>query len=251
MVAKVARRSYESHMTEVSPKQRYEMDSAPEVLVLDRVVKRSGRKVVLKNVNLRMRAGEMLTIVGGATRPKSLLTRLLNGQLSPDEGSLLRAGPPSPMLGMPMGFNMGGTVLRGLELRAAAYGLELDPYVNAVASLLPKPEVLRSALTDLAPSHRQTILYGSALLLPCTHFISDSNPLPADKPAKKALRPLFRKVRKKAAFITLSKRMTVNEQFPNQRFLRLYDGELITMEEFEKVTGQAKAEKAQSPEKAA
>jgi len=142
----------------------------------------------------------------------------LNGQRGVEGGAVLRGGPVGPTLSSPMGFNTGGTALRGLELRAAAYGLELDPYVNAVASLLRDPEDLRQPVMTLGPSERLTILYGSALLLPCTHYTNNSGPLPADKRAKAALKPLFREVRKRAGFICLNKGMITREKFPNNWF---------------------------------
>ena len=211
------------------------MKDAPEVLVLDRIVKRKSKKVILNGMNLRVRAGEVVSIIGGATGAKAVLGRVLNGQLGVEGGAVLRGGPVGPTLSSPMGFNTGGTALRGLELRAAAYGLELDPYVNAVASLLRDPEDLRQPVMTLGPSERLTILYGSALLLPCTHYTNNSGPLPADKRAKAALKPLFREVRKRAGFICLNKGMITREKFPNQQFLRLHAGQLHTLEEFEEI----------------
>lgn len=251
MVAATARRGYERHMTALTARSNRSMKDAPEVLVLDRVSRRSGKKVVLNGMNLRVRAGEVVTIIGGAAGAKALLTRVLNGQLGADGGSVLRAGPAGPTLSSPMGFNMGGTALRGLELRAAAYGVDLDGYVNAVANLLRDPEELRKPLAAMSPGDRLTILYGSALLLPCTHYTNNSGPLPADKRAKAVLRPLFREVRKRAAFICLSKRLNIKEKFPNQRFLRLHTGQLFTIEDFDAMMELERSKKAPKQHQAA
>lgn len=244
MLAATALHGYQRHMTTTDRPLAGPMKDAPEVIVLDRVSKRSGKKTVLNGMNLRVRAGEVVSIIGGAAGPKSILTRVLNGQLGADGGSVLRAGPAGPTLSTPMGFNMGGTALRGLELRAAAYGVDLDVYVNAVAGLLRDPEELRKPLAALAPSERLIILYGSALLLPCTHYTNNSGPLPADKRAKAALRPLFREARKRAGFICLNKRMNVKETFPNQRFLRLHVGQLFTIEDFDAMIEKERSKKA-------
>ncbi len=251
MVAAVALRGYERRMTASAPSPGRSLNEAPEVLVLDRVSKRSGKKIVLNGMNLRVRAGEVVTIIGGAAGAKAILTRVLNGQLGADGGSVLRAGPAGPTLSAPMGFNMGGTALRGLELRAAAYGIDLDAYVNAVAGLLRDPEELRKPLVAMSPGDRLTVLYGSALLLPCTHYTNNSGPLPADKRAKAVLRPLFREVRKRAAFICLNKRLNVKEKFPNQRFLRLHTGQLFTIDEFDAMMELERSKKASKRDKAA
>ena len=236
MVAAAVMRRYESCMNAIPPPEDAKpRRNRPEVLALDRVVKRSGKKVILGGMNLRVRAGEVVTIIGGAAGAKAILTRVLNGQLGVDSGAVLRAGQVGPTLSSPMGFGVGGTILRGLELRSAAYGIDLDSYVNSVAGLVRDPELLRQPLSALAPSERMTVLYGSAFLLPCTHYINNSGPLPADKRAKAVLRPLFREVRKRAGFICLNKRMTVKETFPGQRFLRLHAGQLHTLDEFEEL----------------
>lgn len=251
MLAVAALHRYQRCMTTVEPSPARQRKDTPEVLVLDRVLKRSGKKVVLNGMNLRVRAGEVVSIIGGAAGPKAILTRVLNGQLGADGGSVLRAGPAGPTLSTPMGFNMGGTALRGLELRAAAYGIDLDAYVNAVAGLLRDPEELRKPLAAMAPSERLTILYGSAFLLPCTHYTNNSGPLPADKRAKAALRSLFRETRKRAAFICLNKRLNVKETFPNQRFLRLHTGQLFTIDEFDAMMEQERSSKAPKSDEAA
>lgn len=251
MVAATAARGYQRRMTTADPPPSRPLKDGPEVLVLDQVSKRSGKKIVLNGMNLRVRAGEIVSIIGGAAGAKAVLTRVLNGQLGADGGSVLRAGPPGPTLSTPMGFNMGGTALRGLELRAAAYGIDLDAYVNAVAGLLRDPEELRKPLAEMSPSDRITIIYGSALLLPCSHYTNNSGPLPAEKRARAVLRPLFREVRKRAAFICLEKRMTTKEKFPNQRFLRLHTGRLFTIEEFDAIIEQERSEKAPKPDQAA
>lgn len=251
MVAATARRGYESDMTTDKQPRSRSSKNRPEVLVLDQVSKRSGKKNSLNGMNLRVHAGEIVSIIGGAAGPKAILTRVLNGQLSPDSGSILRAGLPGPSLSLPMGFNMGGTVLRGLELRAAAYGVDLDGYVNAVAGLLRNPEELRNPLAAVSPSDRLTILYGSAYLLPCTLYTNNSGPLPPDKRAKAALRPLFKEVRKRAAFICLNKQLKVKMEFPKQRFLRLHTGRLFTLEDFDEMMEKEQPEETTMSDKTA
>ena len=244
MVAVPPQRRYESHMTDAPDTAgRPRLKDGPEVLALDRVVKRSGKKLILNGLDLRVRAGEIVSIIGGAAGPKAILTRVLNGQLGVDQGQVLRAGQPGPTLSAPMGFGMGGTILRGLELRSAAYGVDLEGYINAVAALMRDPEELRKPINALAPADRMIVMYGSAFLLPCTHYTNNSGPLPADKRAKAVLRPLFRDARQRAAFICLNKRMTVRETYPNQRFLRLHAGQLHTLEDFDAMMEREKAQK--------
>ena len=56
------------------------------------VSKRFGKKEVLKNLNLSVKPGETLTIIGGSGTGKSLTLKLLLGLMEPDSGHVLFKG---------------------------------------------------------------------------------------------------------------------------------------------------------------
>ena len=205
--------------------------NAAPVLHFENVFKRSKGKLKIRELTLTLRAGEVLSIIGGGREHIMLMSRMICGQLYPDEGRIWRDGPPGPNIGLAMGFEVGGNVVRGLEMRAAAYGVDPGHYIDAIAALLPKPDVLRMPMVNLAPNERMTVLYGSTYLLPCTHFVNNSSPLPLDKRARAAVRPLFRAARKTAGIICFEKKFREKNTTPNQRILRLVNGRLVEPDE--------------------
>ncbi len=76
------------------------MSGAPFLLHIDAVEKRyprpdgRGERVVLHDVDLRVRAGEMITVVGPSGCGKSTLLRLILGSEQPSKGRVLIDGAP-------------------------------------------------------------------------------------------------------------------------------------------------------------
>src|SRR5690606_8323611 len=56
---------------------------------VDRATKRFDGKVVLDGINLDVRRGEILVILGGSGSGKSTLLRLMTGALTPEEGRII------------------------------------------------------------------------------------------------------------------------------------------------------------------
>jgi len=61
-------------------------------IVVDGVTKRFGKKTVLDQINLDVRHGETLVILGGSGSGKSTLLRLMIGNLMPDGGDIIGLG---------------------------------------------------------------------------------------------------------------------------------------------------------------
>jgi len=68
---------------------------AETVLRLDDVYQRYGTKVVLDNLDLAVKVGELCTLVGPSGAGKSTLLRLILGQEFPSDGRLTIAGAPA------------------------------------------------------------------------------------------------------------------------------------------------------------
>lgn len=172
-------------------------------LRLQGVGRRLGGKILLQNISAEFYPGEITLITGGRGAARTELARLLGGLSAPTIGRVIRSGAPGPTPGAAVGFDVGGPVLRGLEMRAAAYGINLTDYVEAIASLMRAPGLLRKSLAQLAAFDRLIVLFAGAYLLPCTHYVAEKSLLPTEPAARKALIPAFRAARARAAFVTL------------------------------------------------
>lgn len=78
----------------LGPLSRHELRARPgeELIRFSNLWKAFGSNVVYKGLDLSIRRGETLTVIGGSGTGKSVLLKCLIGLLSPDEGSILFDG---------------------------------------------------------------------------------------------------------------------------------------------------------------
>jgi len=66
----------------------------PPIIEFKNVTKRFGKRTILDRVNLRIREGQVTTIIGKSGEGKSVLLKHIIGLLRPEEGSVLYRGKP-------------------------------------------------------------------------------------------------------------------------------------------------------------
>ncbi|MDT8345877.1 MAG: ATP-binding cassette domain-containing protein, partial [Thermohalobaculum sp.] len=90
--------------------------TAPGAVVLDAagLVRLYGRHSVLAGVDLRVRRGETIAVLGRRNAGKSVLARVLGGLTPPDAGRLWVSAPVAPPVGSPAGFGATASVERDL-----------------------------------------------------------------------------------------------------------------------------------------
>lgn len=64
-------------------------------IVLTNVVQRFGEKEVLKDVTLRVKAGEIFGLLGPSGAGKTTIIKIMTGQLRPTGGSAVTNGVPA------------------------------------------------------------------------------------------------------------------------------------------------------------
>ncbi|MFT3924142.1 MAG: ATP-binding cassette domain-containing protein [Myxococcales bacterium] len=74
------------------------MDGA-EAIVFEQVSKSFGDNVIYTGLDLRVRSGEILTILGGSGSGKSVMLKMMLGLVKPDQGRVLVAGDDLNQLG--------------------------------------------------------------------------------------------------------------------------------------------------------
>lgn len=95
---------------------------ADQLLSLERVTRRYGRRVALEGINLEVASGEMVGLVGPNGAGKSTLLRLCVGLLAPSEGELRVLGgtPYAPRVRSGLGYLPDEPALYGeMRVRAA------------------------------------------------------------------------------------------------------------------------------------
>lgn len=200
----------------------------PSVLHMDGVFKRNAaRRLMLQGVTAHFHSGMMYVIHGGMGPAREMLGRVMIGQVPVDAGRIHRADPPAPFIGNNMGFHVGGPVLRGLEMRAVGYNLRLSHYVDAIAALMVNPDALRRQLPRINPVDKAIVLHASAMLLPCSYFVANGAPWPADPEIRERLADLIDETRRRAAIISINKKPNIAPNAPNREAVRFRGGELL------------------------
>lgn len=175
------------------------------VLRFDRVTKLLDGRPLLRQVSAEFRRGELVIIRPLKGPGRSALTRLLVGQTAPDEGRIDRMGLGAPPPGSAWGFVRTAPALRGLEMRAAAYGVDFDAYTAALAGLMDEPAALGRPFDRLHGRDRMILTFAASWLLPCAVFAIDDRPLPSDAEARARLMPLWRRARAEACILWLAR----------------------------------------------
>lgn len=204
--------------------------SAPPALSLRGVVKTVGGRRVLDGAAAAFAFGSLTLIKGRRGAGKTTLARLLTGQTAPDAGEIRRAGLAAPLVGSGVGFLSGAPAARGLELRAAAYGLDYRGFREAVSTFLEDPDVLRREFGALVGRDRGALLFASAYLTPAPIYVIDGAPLPGEKTSRAAIKPLLDQARARAAVIWIAEEGVNAEPFAVDAAFTFERGALIPAE---------------------
>lgn len=196
------------------------------VMEARRLTRGYGRKIVLSDLDLTLRAGEAVVILGRRNAGKSVLARVLAGVTPPDAGHLRSAAPVAPLVGSPMGFGSTASVERDLGLRAAAYGISTRDHMADVAALLDDPDVLRLPFNRLDGVSRVLLTYGASYLTPSDIYIADAVPVPQVPAAQARIGALFRAARQRAAVLWLVSAAGGLRALAPDRCFALEDGRL-------------------------
>lgn len=192
---------------------------------LEGVSKRVGGKRVLDTVSCSFREGELTLIRSPRGAGKTALARLLIGQTWPDAGSVTRSGPAS-LVGGTLGFLPNAPARRGLDLIAAAFGLDAAALAEAVGALMDDPEALALPFSRLGGRNRTGLLFGAGWLVPAALYVCDGPPLPSDATAQERLAPLFQDARCRAAVVWIADEAAKPTLHRPDRLLRLEGGKL-------------------------
>jgi lipopolysaccharide transport system ATP-binding protein len=100
----------------------------------------------LKNINLTIKKGEILGVIGRNGAGKSTLLKIITGVLTPTGGSCIVSGKISPLLGLSTGFNPELTGLENIYLNGTIKGFskkEMDSRLDNILSFAEIGEYIK------------------------------------------------------------------------------------------------------------
>lgn len=171
-------------------------------------------KIILKNINLELNEGEIVTIVGKSGSGKSTLLKLLNGTLKPRNGKYFFNGNEVNIMSddeiklkctRKIGFVWQNyrlipdiSVLNNIMIPSIIYGEKVDKnYLDEILDLLEIKKYKYSYVSDLSGGEQQRVALARAIVLNPKVIMADEPTGALDSKTSNNLIELFLEINKK------------------------------------------------------
>ncbi len=171
-------------------------------------------KIILKNINLELNEGEIVTIIGKSGSGKSTLLKLLNGTLKPRNGKYFFNGNEVNIMSddeiklkctRKIGFVWQNyrlipdiSVLNNIMIPSIIYGEKVDKnYLDEILDLLEIKKYKYSYVSDLSGGEQQRVALARAILLNPKVIMADEPTGALDSKTSNNLIELFLEINKK------------------------------------------------------
>jgi gliding motility-associated transport system ATP-binding protein len=213
----------------------------PDLVVVDRLVKRYGPRVAVRGVSFEIEEGEVIGLLGPNGSGKSTILRVLAGYLPPSAGNVCIAGidVAADSLGarMQVGYVPedaplydGMRVAEFLHFMAAIKGVAARATRGAVATVAKRLDlgpVLGTPIGKLSRGYRQRVAIAQALVNDPPLLILDEPTNALDAYQVIAVRALVRSLAGRRTVLVASHVLTEIERVAS-RVMILLDGRLLT-----------------------
>jgi ABC-2 type transport system ATP-binding protein len=222
----------------------------PDIVVVDRLVKRYGPRVAVRGVSFAIEEGEVIGLLGPNGSGKSTILRLLAGYLPPSSGNVRIDGIDVAADSLAARARVGyvpedAPLYDGMRVReflhfmAAIKGVVRHAVQGAVASAVEQLElglVLAMPIGKLSRGYRQRVAIAQALLNDPPLLILDEPTNALDAYQVIAVRALVRSLAGRRTVLVASHVLTEIERVAS-RIMILVDGRLLTTDAMRKASG--------------
>ncbi|MGZ5780408.1 MAG: ABC transporter ATP-binding protein, partial [Burkholderiaceae bacterium] len=147
------------------------------MIVLDNVTKRypvrAGHHTVLNGVNLQVRRGEKIGILGRNGCGKSTIIRLISGAELPTTGSITRSMSVSWPLALSDGFQGALTGIDNLRFICRIYGTSTEDKIACVEEFTELGKFLREPVKNYSAGMRARLAFALSMVIEFDCFLID------------------------------------------------------------------------------
>lgn len=174
---------------------------------------RHGRHLVLNNINLEVKAGQRLGILGVNGSGKSTMVRLISGACKPSAGRIQRSMTVSWPLGLTGGFQTKLTGLDNVRFICRVYGLPSDDGIAYIEEFTELGQFLREPVHTYSSGMRAKLAFAISFLVDFDCYLIDESLAVGDaRFREKCHYELFEK-HKDAALVLVSHSNQLIEQY--------------------------------------
>ncbi|WJF90812.1 ABC transporter ATP-binding protein [Paraburkholderia bonniea] len=147
------------------------------MIILDHVCKdyptRSGKRKILRDINVEINPGERIGILGRNGSGKSTLLRLLSGAEAPTSGSVIRKMNVSWPLAFGGAFQSSLTGMDNLRFICRLYGVQLEEQLDFVESFTELGPYLREPVKRYSAGMRARLSFALSLAVDFDCYLID------------------------------------------------------------------------------
>lgn len=120
-------------------------------------------KIVIDRLNLKLKSGQSLGLLGRNGAGKSTLLKMIGGTLRPDHGEILRSGSISWPLGFAGGFHAALTGIQNTRFIARIYGADTDNLVEFVEDFAELGDFLDMPVQTYSQGMKARLAFGVSM----------------------------------------------------------------------------------------
>ncbi|RMF34039.1 MAG: ABC transporter ATP-binding protein [Alphaproteobacteria bacterium] len=174
---------------------------------------RAGTRVIVENLNLTIRKGRSLAMLGRNGAGKSTIMRMIAGTLDPDSGRIHRHARISWPLGFSGGFHGALTGAQNVRFAARIYGVDTDAlleYVEAFADLGP---FMHEPVASYSSGMKGRLAFGVSMGVLFDFYLVDELTAVGDEAFKRKCQAVFDERLQRANVIMISHSMPTLRNF--------------------------------------
>lgn len=131
------------------------------------------RNTVIDTLNLTLRRGQRLGLLGRNGAGKSTLLRLIGGSLMPDRGTITRIGRVSWPLGFSGAFHAALTGVQNTRFIARIYGVDTDDLVDFVEDFAELGDFLHMPVETYSSGMKARLAFGVSMGINFDYYLVD------------------------------------------------------------------------------